>query len=90
MNERITLDSLAPNQKGTVGALLAKGSMRRRLLDLGFVEGTDVECVGTSPFGDPCAYLVRGAVVAIRREDCQNILIRRGGDANGTDEFLGR
>lgn len=49
--------------------------MRRRLLDMGLVPETKVECVGKSPLGDPKAYLVRGAVVAIRSSDTKDILI---------------
>lgn len=43
--------------------------MERRLRDVGFTEGCAVACVGRSPLGDPSAFLVRGAVVALRRED---------------------
>ena len=49
--------------------------MRRRLQDMGVIEGTNIECVMKSPGGDPKAYLIRGAVVAIRSEDSDNILI---------------
>jgi len=49
--------------------------MRRRLLDIGLIENTDVECLGRSPGGDPTAFLIRGAVIAIRSEDCRDILI---------------
>ena len=49
--------------------------MRRRLLDIGLIENTDVECLGRSPAGDPSAYLIRGAVIAIRAADCRDILI---------------
>lgn len=51
--------------------------MRRRLLDLGLVPGTRVECVGQSPGGDPKAYLIRGAAVAIRSEDARTVTMRR-------------
>ena len=47
-----------------------------RLLDIGLVENTEVECLGQSPLGDPCAYLIRGAVIAIRSEDCRGILVQ--------------
>mgnify|MGYP001181001857 CR=1 FL=1 len=53
-------------------------SVRRRLLDIGLVEGTEVECVGRSPGGDPAAYLIRGAVIAIRDADAAGILVSRG------------
>lgn len=85
MNDRITLDSIMPGEVGYISTLLASGSIRRRLLDLGFVENTEIECVGKSPLGDPKAYLVRGAVIALRSEDSRKILInskRRG--VNGT------
>lgn len=40
-----------------------------RLRDIGFSEGCEVRCVGRSPLGDPSAFSVRGAVIALRRED---------------------
>ncbi|MEE1161450.1 MAG: FeoA family protein [Acutalibacteraceae bacterium] len=59
-----------------IAELLTKGSMRRRLLDIGLTPNTTVECVGKSPSGDPKAFLIRGAVIAIRSEDCAEILIK--------------
>ena len=70
-----TLDILKPGQTGVVVKLNSVGSMRRRLLDIGLVEGTRVECLGKSPSGDPSAFLIRGAVIAIRSEDCRDIEI---------------
>jgi ferrous iron transport protein A len=75
--QRETLDLLAPGEVATVERLTVKGSMRRRFLDIGLIEGTDVECVGKSPGGDPSAYLIRGAVIAIRKSDCRGICITR-------------
>ena len=49
--------------------------MRRRLQDIGLVKNTCVRCLGRSPGGDPSAYLIRGAVIAIRAADCRDILI---------------
>lgn len=73
-NER-TLSSLKPGEKAYVKQLLSTGSMRRRLLDIGLIDNTLVECVGRSPAGGLSAYLIRGAVIAIRKADSQNILI---------------
>jgi DtxR family Mn-dependent transcriptional regulator len=52
-----------------------RGAERRRLLDLGFVSGSVVEANLVSPAGDPTAYLVRGALVALRREQARFIRI---------------
>ncbi len=75
MKEERKLSSLDVGECGLVIRLLADGSMRRRLLDVGIAPGTSVACVGKSPFGDPRAYLVRGCEIAIRRKDAEGIII---------------
>ena len=79
MKEQETLDCLLPNEVATVERLEIEGDMRRRFLDLGLIENTMVECIGKSPQGDPSAYFIRGAVIAIRKKDCRGILIRKIG-----------
>ena len=51
------------------------GSIRRRLLDIGLIEGTKLENVLISPAGDPKAFLIRGAVIALRNEDSKMIVV---------------
>ncbi|MEA5060390.1 MAG: FeoA family protein [Candidatus Pelethousia sp.] len=75
MSQLITLTGLEPGEKAVVKELRTTGSMRRRLLDIGLIENTPVECLGRSPRGDPSAYLIRGAVIAIRSEDSATILL---------------
>jgi ferrous iron transport protein A len=76
MEEGTSLDRLMPGSRGLVEEISAQGAMRRRLQDLGFVAGAQVECLGKSPLGDPRAYGVRGAVVALRRRDARLVEIR--------------
>lgn len=71
-----TLDDIAVGERAVVKELETEGAMRRRLLDIGLCEGTTVECVGRSPMGDPSAYLIRGAVIAIRARDCRSVIVR--------------
>ena len=71
----LTLDKLNINESGAVAEILSEGAMRRRMIDLGIVEGTRIECIGRSPAGDPSAYLVRGAVIAIRALDASRIVL---------------
>jgi len=75
MENKTCLNDINPGERAVVRRLLTSGSMRRRLLDIGLIENTEVECIGRSPGGDPSAYLIRGAVIAIRSEDCKNIII---------------
>ena len=76
MSLQMSLNDIRPGERAIVSALRSVGSMRRRLLDIGLVENTCVECVGRSPSGDPSAYLIRGAVIAIRAEDSSGIMVR--------------
>lgn len=76
MNQDLHLTDLRFGQSAVVSALSADGAIRRRLQDMGLIEGTRVECVGVSPLGDPAAYLIRGAVVALRKKDADFVSIR--------------
>lgn len=51
------------------------GGERRRLLDLGLVPGTRVERDFDSMLGSPTAYRVRGATIALRKEQADRILV---------------
>lgn len=54
-----------------------RGQQRRRLMDLGIVPGTVVSAEMRSASGDPTAYNIRGAVVALRKQHAQMIFIQR-------------
>ncbi len=75
MDRTQTLHGMREGASARVKALLNDGSMRRRLQDMGLIEGTPVLCLQRSPSGDPIAYLIRGAVIALREEDSSKILI---------------
>jgi DtxR family Mn-dependent transcriptional regulator len=54
-----------------------RGVDRRRLMDLGILPGTSIEVEMSSPSGNPKAYRVRGAVIALRRSQAEDIRIQR-------------
>ena len=84
----IPLCELQPGQCAIVWQLNTVGRMRRRLLDLGLTPGTPVCCVGVSPGGDPAAYGIRQAVIAIRRADGATVRVQpiEEEDTHGTDQ----
>ncbi len=75
--EACTLAALAVGESGIVCALDTDEAMRRRLWDMGLIEGTSVQCLFRSPSGDPTAYAVRGAVLALRRRDAAAVMLAR-------------
>ena len=72
---KYTLNSLNVGESGYVDELLTKGALRRRLMDIGLTEGAHVTCLSSAPSGDPCAYLIRGAVIAIRARDASEVIL---------------
>ena len=70
------LDMLKCGQLAEVLDIDADTPIRRRLFDIGLISKTRVCCVGESVFGDPHAYLIRDAVIALRNEDASKISVR--------------
>ncbi len=54
-----------------------RGLERRRFMDLGIIPGTVIEMETRSPGGDPTAFRIRGALIALRREQAAQIQITR-------------
>ena len=71
----MTMYQMKIGGRARVKRLDVQGGMRRRLQDLGLIEGTYIECLQKSPLGDPSAYLIRGAVIAIRSDESRKILV---------------
>ncbi len=61
---------------GVITNITLGGDIRRRLYDLGLIKGTKVSCVIKSPMGNPIAYNIRGAVIALRNSDADKIFIK--------------
>ena len=70
-----SMDRLPEGSAAMVTELVTTGCMRRRLQDIGLIEGTRIECLIRSPAGDPAAYLIRGAVIALRAEDSSRVRV---------------
>jgi ferrous iron transport protein A len=73
----IPLYALPTGCIGKVRKLTATGGARRRMLDLGLVLDTTVESLRKSPGGDPTAYTIRGAVIALRLEESCKIFVEQ-------------
>ena len=72
------LSSLAHGDSAVVAEFSprCRGLQRRRLLDLGLIPGTRVTAELSAPSGDPMAYRIRGALIALRRDQASLIPIQ--------------
>ncbi|MEE1184814.1 MAG: FeoA family protein [Acutalibacteraceae bacterium] len=70
------LSEINIGEKVTICDIKTEETLKRRLLDLGFIKGNEVSCVGKSALGDPRSYEIDGSVIAIRKMDAKNIVVR--------------
>lgn len=75
-NDLLPLNEVPMGNVVFVKELISDGISRRRMLDLGLIKGTKVQCLRQSPSGDPTAYEIRGAVIALRSEEASKILVQ--------------
>lgn len=70
-----SLENFPENSIVRVAQVRGNGSLRQRLLDLGFTQNTIVKVKGTAPLGDPIMVSLRGTTIALRRDEAKNIIV---------------
>lgn len=71
----MTLLDLKLNEIGNISKINCLPEIKKRFLDLGFVKGTSIIPILTSPSGNIRAYLIKDTLIAIRDEDATEILV---------------
>ncbi len=77
--EGVPLSSLQAGEEARVLKLSPRlrGVERRRLMDLGILPGTKIRAELVATGGDPVAYRIRGALIALRREQSDLIWVEK-------------
>ena len=70
-----TLNELKSGEKGKITKIGGGGRIRRRLLDMGLVSGSEVEMQRVAPLGDPIEIKVKGYNLSLRKEEAASIQI---------------
>jgi ferrous iron transport protein A len=73
----LTLDQLQPGQHGRILALQGDDPLSQRLLEMGLLEGEEVEVVGVAPMGDPLDIRLGDYRLSLRRREAARVLVRR-------------
>ena len=79
----MSLDEIKLNEKAIIKKVECQGNIKRRLLDLGFIKGTEITPILISPSKDPRAFYIRGSTIALRKEDAKNVLVKSVNDFEG-------
>lgn len=78
-NNYTTLNKLPLNQTGIVKEIIGDNQIKRRMLDLGIINGTEITALFQSPSGEPRAYLIKGATIALREESARQVSVQKVG-----------
>ncbi|MCI0712041.1 MAG: ferrous iron transport protein A [Chloroflexi bacterium] len=71
----MTLDQLGAGQAAVVKKLHGKGAIRRRLMDMGVLNGVSIVMVKSAPLGDPIQYKLLGYDLALRKSEARLVEI---------------
>ena len=69
------LSELDPQEKGTVVKVGGRGAIRRRILDMGVIVGSEVHVERVAPLGDPVAIRIKGYVLSLRKEEAAKVQV---------------
>jgi Fe2+ transport system protein FeoA len=70
-----SLCDLSLRQKARIQAVKARGSLKKRLLDMGFVRGEEIQLDKVAPLGDPLDFVIKGYHISLRREEAERVFI---------------
>ncbi|MCB2292392.1 ferrous iron transport protein A [Clostridium algoriphilum] len=73
----MSIYDLKPGDNAFIESICGDDKFAKRLLALGFIEGTEVKLIATAPLGDPIIINLRGFNLAIRKNDAKSICIRK-------------
>jgi Fe2+ transport system protein FeoA len=75
MAEVRSLNQLRPGETGVIVRVIGEGAFRKRLLEMGFLKGTEVYVEKYAPLADPVEFVLKGYHVSLRREEAENISV---------------
>lgn len=75
--ETFSLSKLQPGERGQIIGIKGQSSVKKRIRDMGITGGTVVEVVRIAPLGDPIEVKVKGYHLTLRKEEAQDISVKR-------------
>ncbi len=72
-----SLDQLQQGQRARVEAIAGDDALVQRLLEMGLIEGEEVEVLGFAPFGDPIEIRLCDYRLSLRRGEAARVTVRK-------------
>jgi len=80
------LSDLRPGERAVIVRVAVSGYVRKRLLDMGLVKGTEVVMLREAPLGDPIEFELKGYNLSLRKREAERIFV----EAKGVGSHPGR
>jgi Fe2+ transport system protein FeoA len=74
----MTLADLKPGETGKIVKINIEGALKRRLMDMGVVGGTQVRVEKVAPMGDPIEVRIKSYALSLRRGEAKSIEVEAG------------
>ncbi|MDY6868203.1 MAG: ferrous iron transport protein A, partial [Chloroflexota bacterium] len=75
--EQISLNTLKKGQHGIIVKVDGKGQVKRRMMDMGVVPGSEISVVRVAPFGDPIEFSIKGYRLSLRKSEAEKITVEQ-------------
>ncbi|MCA9081336.1 MAG: ferrous iron transport protein A [Planctomycetaceae bacterium] len=72
-----TLDTLSVGERAIVVDIVGHDSISSRLMEMGVLEGEEMELLGKAPLGDPLEFSLRGYRLSLRKQEAARVHIDR-------------
>jgi ferrous iron transport protein A len=72
----VPLDQLRIGQRASIGHIQGDDALVQRLLEMGLLEGEEIEVLGFAPFGDPMEIRLRDYRLSLRRSEAARIVVQ--------------
>jgi ferrous iron transport protein A len=74
-DKAMTLCDYKPGQKGKIRQVCGEPTFRLRMMEMGFIRGTEIQVVKYAPLSDPMEFVIKGYHITLRKEQAADILM---------------
>lgn len=72
------LSEMDPGENGKITKVTGDRSLRRRIMDMGIIKGTEIKVVRRAPLGDPVEFLLKDYHLSLRKNEAENVYVEVG------------
>lgn len=75
----MTLDQIPQGTIARIVDVVGDDTLAVRLMEMGLIEGEEIQLLGAAPFGDPLEFSVRGYRLSLRKNEAQRVVVESDG-----------